>query len=196
NKNEVSSSLLLEVSNVEYYIEQALFYARSETLEKDYLVKEIELKDCINKVLIKNRKQLILNNVSVSMAKNDGLVYSDEKWIEFIIEQIVNNAIKYKKGKNQGISFVIYDIKNGICLEIKDYGQGIKDDEIGRVFEKGFTGSKGRGNNNSTGIGLYLVKKLCDKLGIIVNITSKHGHHTSLKLVFPKGEFASNEIFE
>ncbi|MGL5069590.1 MAG: sensor histidine kinase [Sarcina sp.] len=87
NKGQVSSEILSEVSSVESYIEQALFYARSETLEKDYLVKEISLTECINKVIIKSRRQFILNNVSVKVLDKDLFVYSDEKWLEFIITQ-------------------------------------------------------------------------------------------------------------
>jgi hypothetical protein len=196
NKNQISNEVLSEISNVELYIEQALFYARSETLEKDYLVKEISLNECINKVLIKNRRQFILNEISVEMSDKDKLIYSDEKWIEFIIEQIVNNSIKYKKDNQQVIEFKVSKVKNGVCLSIKDYGQGIKSEDIGRVFEKGFTGEKGRGNNNSTGIGLYLVKKLSDKLGIDVYIDSDFNVYTNIDIIFPKGEFASNNIFE
>ncbi|MGL4763047.1 MAG: ATP-binding protein [Sarcina sp.] len=196
NKGQVSSEILSEVSSVESYIEQALFYARSETLEKDYLVKEISLTECINKVIIKSRRQFILNNVSVKVLDKDLFVYSDEKWLEFIITQIVNNSIKYKKDNQQSIEFKVLEVKNGVRLSIKDYGQGIKSEDIERVFEKGFTGAKGRGNNNSTGIGLYLVKKLSDKLGIIINIDTNFNVYTNVDIIFPKGEFASNDIFE
>ncbi|MGL5069591.1 MAG: ATP-binding protein [Sarcina sp.] len=94
------------------------------------------------------------------------------------------------------MEFKVLEVKNGVRLSIKDYGHGIKSEDIERVFEKGFTGAKGRVNNNSTGIGLYLVKKLSDKLGIIINIDTNFNIYTNVDIIFPKGEFASNDIFE
>lgn len=189
NKTNVSRLVLQELENLERYVEQALFYARSEEVEKDYLIKEISLEECINKVIIKNKHIFILNNIDIEIKDINHNVYCDSKWLEFILNQIVVNAVKYRNSREPKVMIYINEIKNGIQLIIEDNGVGIPKDEIGRVFEKGFTGGKGRSNNKSTGIGLYLCKKLSQKLGLLINIDSKEGMYTKVIITFPKGSF-------
>ncbi|MDU4737269.1 MULTISPECIES: sensor histidine kinase [Clostridium] len=189
NKTSVSRLVLQELETLDRYVEQALFYARSEEVEKDYLIKEMSLENCINKVIIKNKQIFILNNIDVEIENVDKNVYCDSKWLEFILNQIVVNASKYRNPENPKVKIYTEDIKNGIQLIIEDNGLGISQSELNRVFEKGFTGSKGRLNNKSTGIGLYLCKKLCEKLGLIIDIESKENLYTKVIIVFPKGNF-------
>lgn len=189
NKTNISRLVLQELETLERYVEQALFYARSEEVEKDYLIKEMSLENCINKVIIKNKHIFILNSIDVEIENVDKNVYCDGKWLEFILNQIVVNAIKYRDSENPKVKIYTEDIKNGIQLIIEDNGLGIPKAELNRVFEKGFTGSKGRLNNKSTGIGLYLCKKLCEKLGLIIRIESKENLYTKVIIVFPKGSF-------
>lgn len=189
NKTSVSRLVLQELENLDRYVEQALFYARSEEVEKDYLIKEMSLENCINRVIIKNKQIFILNNIDVEIENVDKNVYCDDKWLGFIINQIVVNASKYRNPENPKVKIYTEDIKNGIQLIIEDNGLGISQSELNRVFEKGFTGSKGRLNNKSTGIGLYLCKKLCEKLGLIIDIESKENLYTKVIIVFPKGNF-------
>lgn len=190
NKSPISRSVLLELQDIDRYVEQALFYARSEEVEKDYLIKEITLQDCVNEVIIRNKHMLISNGIDVDLNSLDKNVYCDSKWLEFIINQIVVNAIKYRKNVSSQIKIYGQDIKNGAQLIIEDNGIGIKPEEISRVFEKGFTGTIGRFNNKSTGIGLYLCKKLCDKLGLLIDIESEEGKFTRVIITFPKGTFS------
>lgn len=190
NKSPISRSVLLELQDIDRYVEQALFYARSEEVEKDYLIKEITLQDCVNEVIIRNKHMLISNGIDVDLNSLDKNVYCDSKWMEFIINQIVVNAIKYRKNVSSQIKIYGQDIKNGAQLIIEDNGIGIKPEEISRVFEKGFTGTIGRFNNKSTGIGLYLCKKLCDKLGLLIDIESEEGKFTRVIITFPKGTFS------
>ncbi|MDU4890884.1 MAG: sensor histidine kinase [Clostridium sp.] len=190
NKSPISRSVLLELQDIDRYVEQALFYARSEEVEKDYLIKEITLQDCVNEVIIRNKHMLISNGIDVDLNSLDKNVYCDSKWLEFIINQIVVNAIKYRKNVSSQIKIYGQDIKNGAQLIIEDNGIGIKSEEISRVFEKGFTGTIGRFNNKSTGIGLYLCKKLCDKLGLLIDIESEEGKLTRVIITFPKGTFS------
>lgn len=189
NKTNISRLVLQELETLDRYVEQALFYARSEEVEKDYLIKEMSLENCINKVIIKNKQIFILNNIDVEIENIDKNVYCDSKWLEFIVNQIVVNAIKYRNSENPKVKIYTEDIKNGIQLIIEDNGLGVPQAELNRVFEKGFTGSKGRLNNKSTGIGLYLCKKLCEKLGLIIRIDSKENLYTKVIIVFPKGSF-------
>jgi signal transduction histidine kinase len=189
NKTSVSRLVLQELENLDRYVEQALFYARSEEVEKDYLIKEMSLENCINRVIIKNKQIFILNNIDVEIENVDKNVYCDDKWLGFIINQIVVNASKYRNLENPKVKIYAEDIKNGIQLIIEDNGLGIPKAELNRVFEKGFTGSKGRLNNKSTGIGLYLCKKLCGKLGLTIDIESKENLYTKVIIIFPKGSF-------
>ena len=189
NKTITSRVVLQELETLDRYVEQALFYARSEEVEKDYLIKEVSLEECINKVIIKNKQMFILNSIDVEIRDVDKNVYCDSKWLGFIINQIVVNAVKYRNPENPKVKIYAEDIKNGIQLIIEDNGLGIPENEINRVFEKGFTGSKGRLSDKSTGIGLYLCKKLCNKLGLLIQIESKESLYTRVIITFPKGSF-------
>lgn len=189
NKTKISRIVLQELETLDRCVEQALFYARSEQVEKDYLIKEISLENCINKVIIKNKQIFILNNIDVEIENVDKNVYCDSKWLEFILNQIVVNASKYRNLENPKVKMYTEDVKNGIKLIIEDNGIGIPKAEINRVFEKGFTGSRGRLNNKSTGIGLYLCKKLCEKLGLTIHIESEENLYTKVLIIFPKGSF-------
>lgn len=145
NKNEVTKSIDEELDKVENYIEQALYYARSNTVEKDYYVKKVNLKDMVNESIKKNKNVLIHEKISVNIHDLDLEVNTDNKWIIFILNQIIQNSIKYKKqDKNLEIEIYAKQGKENVILYIKDNGIGIKKGEITRVFEKGFTGTNGR----------------------------------------------------
>ena len=174
NRNTVTKSIDEELDKVENYIEQALFYARSNTVEKDYYIKNNNLKEIVNEAIRKNKNILIQEKISINIYDLDIEVKTDSKWIVFILNQLIQNSVKYKK--QEGIAEIEIYAKQGkenVILFVKDNGIGIKKGEIERVFEKGFTGTNGRiSNKKSTGIGLYLCKKLCDKLGIAIELDS------------------------
>lgn len=191
NKNEVTKSIDEELDKVENYIEQALYYARSNTVEKDYYVKKVNLKDIVNESIKKNKNVLIHEKISVNVHELDLEVNTDNKWIVFILNQIIQNSIKYKKqDRNLEIEIYAKQGKENVILYIKDNGIGIKKGEITRVFEKGFTGTNGRLiGKKSTGIGLYLCKNLCNKLGIAIELNSVQNEGTEIRLVFPKSSY-------
>lgn len=189
NRTTKSSSVLMQLEEIDRYVEQALFYARSEDVDKDYFIKEISLQSCVNSVVIRNKQGFILNNIDIETDNIDKIVYCDSKWLEFILNQIIVNAIKYRNNENPKVKVYVIDIKSGIKLIIEDNGLGIPSDEIDRVFEKGFTGNTGRLNSKSTGMGLYLCKKLCDKLGLLIDIESEINTYTKVMITFPKGSF-------
>lgn len=166
NKNTVTRNIDEELDKVENHIEQALFYARSNTVEKDYYIRKVELKEIVNDSIKKNKNSLIGEKISINLHDLEIQVNTDSKWIQFILNQIIQNSIKYKKqDSNLEIEIYAKQGKENVILYIKDNGIGIKKGEITRVFEKGFTGTNGRlANKKSTGIGLYLCKNLCNKL--------------------------------
>ena len=190
NKNEITESINEELDKIDNYTEQALFYARSNTVEKDYIVRKIQLKEIVNASILKNKAQLIQNKISIDTKNLDETVCTDSKWCIFIINQIIQDSIKYSQNADRQIEIYGERKKENIILYIKDNGIGIKESEITRVFEKGFTGENGRiTGKKSTGIGLYLCKKLCDKLCIGLELNSKKDEGTEVKLIFPNNSF-------
>ena len=195
NKNEVTKSIDEEIEKIESFIEQALYYARSNTVEKDYYIRKTNLKDIANEVIRKNKTTLIGEKISINTHDLDLNVNTDSKWLIFILNQIVQNSIKYRKQEEKSeIEIYSEKHKENIILYIKDNGIGIKKAEVKRVFDKGFTGTNGRKTSKkSTGIGLYLCKKLCDKLGIAIELNSIEGQETEVKLVFPNSSYIEME---
>ena len=190
NKNAITKSIDEELDKVENYIEQALFYARSNTVEKDYYIRKVFLKEIVTESIKKNKSSLIQEKISIDIHDLEIEVNTDNKWIVFILNQIIQNSIKYRKKENSVMEIYANQGKENVILYIKDNGIGIKQGEITRVFEKGFTGTNGRlSNKKSTGIGLYLCKKLCNKLGIGIELNSVQNEGTEVKLVFPKDSY-------
>lgn len=185
NENPITDKINLEVKKVEGFIEQVLYYSRSNDVSKDYIIKEFKVKDAVMVAVKRNSRDFINKKIALNIENIDGIIFSDIKWIEFILNQIIGNAIKYSKVKGGIIKIYSIENKNNIVLNIEDNGVGIIDRDLNRVFEKGFTGENGRIFGKSTGIGLYLCKKLCGKLGLGINIESKANVGTNVKLIFP-----------
>ena len=187
NKSELTESIGEDLSKVESYIEQALFYARSNTLEKDYIIKELDLKSVVNKVIRRNSKVLIEKKIKIEILDTEKIVYTDNKWLEFIINQIISNSIKYVDNKKleNNIKFYTRNIGENIVLYIEDNGIGMNEKDVIKAFEKGYTGENGRRFGKSTGIGLYLCKKLTQKLGLGINVESEINKGTRIAIIFP-----------
>lgn len=186
NKTNITRKIITQVEVLEQGVEKVLFYARLGSVEKDYFITRIFLKDCINNVLARNKQLLIQNKVCVQMESVSETVYSDSKWIEFIINQIINNSIKYQSDEPLSIIIKSQDLGFYVVLSITDNGIGIQKSEINRAFDKGFIGSNGRNGKHATGIGLYICARLCDKLGIEIDIKSQWRKFTTVNLYFPK----------
>lgn len=185
NESPLTESIGEEVCKLENYIDQALFYTRSNTLEKDYIIKEMSLSSCVNKVLNNNADSLIKKRVKISLGDLEKQVYSDSKWIEFILGQIISNSIKYMNKEHKELKIYCNENSKYVILNIEDNGAGISEKDISRVFDKGFTGENGRKFGKSTGIGLYLCKKLCKKLGLDIKLISEEGKFTRVSIIFP-----------
>lgn len=187
NKNNISSKMVDQVNRLDNYVDQVLFYVRAENAEKDYLIKKTELNKVINKIALKNKDYILENNIDFNVLNCEKKVLTDSKWLEFIIDQIINNSIKYKR--EIASSFIkIYTEENNeeIRLIIYDNGIGIDAKDLPRVFDKTYTGTNGRLKSKSTGMGLYIAKNLCEKLGHKIAIESKVNEYTKVIITFNK----------
>ena len=185
NQNETTDKIDFEIDKIEGFVEQVLYYSRSNNVHKDYIIKQINLDNVVRDVAKRNYRDFIHKKIRLDIEDINETVYSDEKWIKFIINQIIGNSIKYSGSMAPMIS--IYSVKkaDSVMLTIEDNGVGIPRKDIDRVFEKGFTGENGRKFSKSTGMGLYLCKKLCSKLGLKISISSEANKGTKVALIFP-----------
>ena len=178
------------LKRLEDYVDQVLYYVRSENAEKDYFIKEVDLSKVIKNVGIKNMDDLLDNKVEFIVDKTNYKVFTDSKWLEFILNQIINNSIKYKRDiDNSYIKIYVKDNLDTTVLIIEDNGIGIKSSDIRQVFDKTFTGTNGREKTTSTGMGLYIAKNLCKKLGHKIEIESKENEYTRVFITFAKNKF-------
>lgn len=154
------------------------------------MIKETNLKKIINNVAMKNKNDLLENNISFIVEAQNEMVLTDSKWLEFIINQIVSNSIKYTRSDvDKVIKLKVEELPKQIDLHIYDNGIGIPAKDLKRVFEKTFTGENGRNRSKSTGMGLYIVKKLCDKLGHKIIVKSVQNEYTDVIISFSKNDF-------
>ena len=194
SRNEVTENIEEELNRIEEYTEQALFYARSSYVEKDYLIKKVLLLEVVNSVVLQNKKMLIRKKAQMNLQGLEKEVFSDSKWLAFILNQILSNSMKYADKEPLKLEIYAEEEKEAIRLFVRDNGMGIPQSEVSRVFEKGFTGEKGRRimgvfgyRNQATGLGLFLCKELCKKLGHALSLESEEGIGTTVCIVFPKG---------
>lgn len=188
NNNEITRKINIQMDRIENFVEQVLYYSRSDEVGKDYIIKKIELSQVVKNVIKKNQRDFISKRISLQLDDINEIIYSDTKWVEFILNQIVGNAIKYSKGTQDKITIKAKKLGSSVVLTVEDNGVGIVEQDINRVFEKGFTGENGRKFGKSTGIGLYLCKKLCVKLGLGLQIDSNINEGTKVSIIFPKTE--------
>ena len=183
-EDEQMTSIQEETDKLEKGLEMVLYAARVEVFEQDFHVQPVSLKSTIDQAIRENKRLFIKNQVYPDVHLSPTIVESDEKWLEFVFNQIITNAIKYSAEKGQKV--YIYDEKDekGTHLIIRDMGVGIPKTDVKRVFDPFFTGENGRIYRESTGMGLYLVKEVCEKLGHEVEIESVQGEGTLVKIHF------------
>ena len=187
-KGETGRRILMENGRTENYVDMALFYARSDEVYKDYLIKETTLQGTAEEVLRKNKYYLIQNRIQAEVRCPD-IVYTDAKWIAFILNQVVLNAVKYQRDSEPRIVISTERKSHSVLLAVEDNGIGICPEDLPRIFDKGFTGTNGRAGLKSTGMGLYLCRKLCGKLGIRIGAQSEEGRGTRITLEFPVSNY-------
>lgn len=189
-KKDDISKVIEPTKRIENFVEQVLYYARSENAEKDYIIKECDLKEIINKVIKKNKEIFILEKIEIKLENLDNKkVLSDSKWLEFIINQIISNSLKYVDKEKSVITITTSETEKNTVLKIQDNGIGIPKSDIKKVFNKSFTGENGRKIQTSTGMGLYIAKQLCEKLGHKIEIESEQNKYTSVFITFSKDQF-------
>lgn len=191
HKNESSRFLSEQSQKIENYIDMVLFYARSNEVYKDYLIAETNLQEVTEEILMKNKQSFINCGIRAEVLCPDK-VFTDRKWIGFILNQLILNSVKYRRKEKPFIQIITEHTENEVTLTVKDNGIGIKKEELPRIFEKGFTGTNGRKAEHSTGMGLYLCQKLCGKLGITISAKSEAGNGTEILLRFPRSTFFSD----
>ena len=175
------STLENELFKIEQYVEMVLSYLRLGSDSTDYLIQRYSLDDIIKQAVRKYAKLFIHKKITLEYSEIDTLVLTDEKWLLFVIEQILSNALKYTKTGTISIYLRDHDKKKKV-LVIEDTGMGIAPEDVPRVFEKGYTGYHGRGDKKSTGLGLYLCKTIMNKLGHEITLSSVEGTGTKVEL--------------
>lgn len=173
-----------ELAQIEAHIERALFYARAESPERDCVIRQTNLSEIVSQAVENHRNLLIQSGVRVETQGLDYQVYTDKKWAVFILGQLLQNAARYRT-ENPVIIISAKTLGKQIQLTVQDNGIGIPSHELSRVFDRGFTGSNGRIRGGSTGMGLYLCKKLAGFLELNIHLTAEEGKGTCLILTFP-----------
>ena len=192
NVTEFSEQALEQLRRIDQDTDTVLYYVRSENSEKDYVIKEVSLKDVTRRVLSTYREDLLLNGMNPEIRNLDIRVFTDAKWLEFIMGQVISNSIKYKcTDRTAYIRIYACEEKEAVKLFIEDNGVGISENDLLHIFDKSFTGENGRTTRKSTGMGLYIVKKLCTRLGHKIGCESKKGEFTRIIITF-----GNNDIYK
>ena len=172
-----------QLFNIDFYVDAVMNYLRLEDMSSDYVFEDCQVEKIVRKAVKKFAAQFIGKKISIELNNLDTNVKTDEKWLGFIIEQLISNAVKYTRNGGK-ISIYMKETFNSAdrILVIEDNGIGITKEDIPRIFERGYTGYNGRMSKKSSGIGLYLCRKAADKLGISIAIESKLDKGTKVLL--------------
>ncbi|MDR2336860.1 MAG: sensor histidine kinase [Candidatus Nomurabacteria bacterium] len=181
-ENSKNKELLVEADRIERLAERALYYARSGSVEEDYLIHRIKLSDIVNTALKSSARYLIQQKVSIEIGNLSNTALADPKWLVFILRQLIENSVKYGAKK---LVFSSRRKNKQVLLTLNDNGVGIPPEDLGRVFDKGFTGINGRRFGKSTGLGLYMCKNLCRRLGLSLRLSSQVNKGTTVEITFP-----------
>lgn len=177
-----SAPLEVELLKIEQYVEMVLSYLRLDSASTDYVLQDCGLDNVLRGAVRKLAKMFILKKISLDFQETGKTVLTDGKWLGFVVEQVLSNALKYTP---EGGAIRVYG--DGDTVVIADSGIGIRPEDLPRVFEKGFTGYNGRTERKSTGIGLYLSRQVCERLGHGITVTSRPGQGTLVRLDLSRG---------
>lgn len=177
NDTDENKELLSELFRIEQYTQMVLSYFRLDDTTSDFVFESCGLDDVIRSSIRKFAPQFVRRKIGLKYNGTSVKVLTDKKWLAFILEQLLSNAIKYTE--NGCVSISVSDNK---ILSVSDTGIGIAPEDLPRIFEKGFTGYNGRGDKKSTGLGLYLCKKAADKLSVGISVASVLGQGSTVRL--------------
>ncbi|WP_207637449.1 sensor histidine kinase [Terrisporobacter glycolicus] len=183
NRRELSKQINSEVSRIDKLVEQAMYSSRAGNYNSDFIINEVNLDQVVKEVIKKNKYQFIYNKIDLNVNQLNKTVLTDKKWITHIIELIIDNAIKYSHMGGK-IEIYLKENKKACELHIKDHGMGIVPQDIERIFDKGFTGENGRKKTKSTGMGLYISKKILNKLSHDINVISTPNEFCDIYITF------------
>ncbi len=178
--SEYKELLEQELFKIEQYVELALQYTKTKNLSSDLVIREYPLQEIVNQSVKKYATLFIYKKLSVQIDVFQCNVTTDSKWLSFLLEQLISNAVKYT---NQGGIRITFRNKT---LSITDSGIGVRSEDLERIFEKGYTGYNGRVDKKASGIGLYLTKKVADSLALKIVIHSEVGKGTTASVTFPE----------
>lgn len=178
-ENAPNLELSLELFKIEQYVEMVLQYLRINSYSSDLIIKKYDLDGIVRQAVRKYAKMFIGHKITLNYAELNCQVLTDEKWLVFVIEQLLSNALKYTK---EGSISIYMESKDNKTLVIEDTGIGIAPEDLPRVFEKGYTGYNGHADKKSTGIGLYLCKRIVKNLSHTIEIESQVGKGTKVKI--------------
>ena len=171
-----------ELFRIEEYVSMALQYQRVSSTENDFVLEKVSVDGVIRDAIKKYAKIMIRRHIGINYSGTGQEVYTDGKWLAFMLEQILSNAIKYTP--QGGVTIETAEEKDRFFITIKDTGIGIKAEDLPRVFEKGYTGYNGHADKKATGIGLYLCRQMADKLGHTIRMESEIGKGTKVWIGF------------
>lgn len=196
HQDVLESKYVRQIRRLDALTTQVIYYVRAENASKDYRITEVSLQDIARSVAMNNKDDLLENEISFSVENMDRKVVTDAKWMEFILNQLVNNSIKYKRTDSETCAIRIWaEEESGMTvIHVWDNGIGIPDHDLPRVFQKSFTGENGRRFVKSTGMGLYIVHSLCKELGHSITIHSEKDKYTECKIAIA-GNSHMQEIY-
>lgn len=190
HNDKLGDKFLEQLRRIDDYTDQVLYYARSESAEKDYIIKETSLKRTVSNTALKKREDIQLAGASIETEGLDVSVLTDGKWLEFMLGQFIANSLKYTvEGRETVMKISAEELPDRVLLHFRDNGIGIPENDLSRVFDKSFTGENGRLYAKSTGMGLYIVKSLCERLGHSISVRSEQGQYTEFTVAFAKNDF-------
>ena len=183
-----------ELFKIENYVEMALNYLRFEEISNDLVLERNSLEALVRQTVKKYAFVFIYNHIAVKLGDLDYCVLTDEKWFCFVLEQVLSNALKYTR---QGsVTIFAEKAEKGVCLTIRDTGIGIRSEDLPRLFEKGFTGYNGRMDKKASGLGLYLCKGICEKLGHKIDVFSTEGKGTDVCITMLQEKVGREDLLE
>ena len=175
----LARKLLSGLLHIEQYVDMVLTYLRMGSNTTDYVFREVALDNILRENIRKLRGDFIVKNLALQYEPSGVTVVSDEKWLSFVVGQILSNSLKYTK---EGAVTITMEALKTLC--IKDTGIGIAPEDLPRIFEQGYTGYNGREEKRASGIGLYLCKQICDRLGHTISVTSTPEVGTEVRIDF------------
>ncbi|SCW63463.1 Signal transduction histidine kinase [Paenibacillus tianmuensis] len=184
-EDTAADGIMEDLEKLRKGLEMVIYTSRLERFEQDFIVENVSLQKVVNQAVAENRRLFIRKGVTPNIQLIENWpVYSDRKWLQFMVGQILINAVNYTEGSGKNVYIHAYQQGDSIILEIRDEGIGITKEDLKRVFNPYYTGERGRQYHESTGMGLYLVREICNRLGHRVELDSEPRMGTTVRLEF------------